>query len=400
MVIRNSLNKWFDIGFILGLLQSLWIAPVFVLNKFCCFCIYRSHTKQKDDVTDVPLEMAEMLDLQNDDVYLSILMRGQKSSNPPLLVVHGGPGASSLPFRATSAFSTLEKYFCVIYYDQRSTLKSGYKNIQQKGKNSKHFWKTVTIPQHVKDIIFITKYVRRRFNVNRVHLYGGSWGTIIAQLAVRDYPEYFASLTLRGVVVDNVKNEKISTDYIIRRMKRIGLPYYTKEDVLQCQKTFTSHRRKDHTHNKLLQQRTMLASVGGVTHSFENDNYPIEEWKTKALLIKKVILCSEIDLFETAYGLQNGRKTLQTLWSSIQNYISLQHVPLLNVPIILVLQGRHDYCTCSILIDKWFHQLQVKNGKKKLIWFEKSGHTPHIEEKDLFVQEMVKNILGIQYKHC
>jgi proline iminopeptidase len=404
MLPHHLLQQHPNLGLLVGVAQAFLQAPMHLLNKTCCCCFYRAYTQQNSPV-------AELTSLQTKDhATLSLLVRGRRASNPPLLVVHGGPGASSFPSRLTSAFSRLEQHFTVVYYDQRSALKSGYQNIQRQNNHTPHtksmFLNSLTIPQHVTDLICVAEHICHQFNVDQIHLLGGSWGTILVQLAARDRPELFKSITLRGVVVDTPKSEQLSTRYVLTQQRMLGAKHYSEEDIGKHQRRFTSPLRRRHTFAKLLEQRTQLAAVGGVAYrtaqKVKQDKVPGYEWTSKALLMKNALLCEELTLKEIYYGVFNGHLTLKALWPSLKNYVSLHHVKELKVSTVLVLQGRHDYCTCSSLVAKWFDTLKVVggdedggggDGKKKLVWFENSGHAPHIEEPDKFVQCMVTHVL-------
>ncbi len=52
-----------------------------------------------------------------------VMIRGESATNPPLILLHGGPGPSETPlFRHFNA--ALEKSFTVVYWDQRGAGKS------------------------------------------------------------------------------------------------------------------------------------------------------------------------------------------------------------------------------------------------------------------------------------
>ena len=52
-----------------------------------------------------------------------VMIRGESLDNPPLILLHGGPGFSETPFfRRYNAL--IEKGFTVVYWDQRGAGKS------------------------------------------------------------------------------------------------------------------------------------------------------------------------------------------------------------------------------------------------------------------------------------
>ena len=53
--------------------------------------------------------------------------------------------------------------------------------------------------------------------------------------------------------------------------------------------------------------------------------------------------------------------------------------------------GRYDYFTPSEIVEDYYQKLSAPQGKY-LIWFEKSGHRPEMEEVDKFYS-IVKRVL-------
>lgn len=105
------------------------------------------------------------------------------------LFVHGGPGAG---------FSELDKRFFdfkkhkVVFYDQRGSSKS------------KPFGEiTDNTTQHlVEDINKLLAHL----NIEKIHVFGGSWGTTLSLVFAILYPEKVESLLLRGVFLGDKKS--------------------------------------------------------------------------------------------------------------------------------------------------------------------------------------------------
>ena len=100
----------------------------------------------------------------------------------PMLFLHGGPGAGTSP--------VFQKYFNpnkyrLIMFDQRGCGKSTpYGEVADN-----------TTQDIIQDINLILGY----FNIDKTHIYGGSWGSTLALLYTEAYPEKVLSLTLRGI---------------------------------------------------------------------------------------------------------------------------------------------------------------------------------------------------------
>jgi pimeloyl-ACP methyl ester carboxylesterase len=63
----------------------------------------------------------------------------------------------------------------------------------------------------------------------------------------------------------------------------------------------------------------------------------------------------------------------------------------LEVPVYFFL-GRHDINAPTVLVEEYERILDAPD--KKIVWFEYSGHSPWINERDKFVREVLSCFLG------
>ena len=103
----------------------------------------------------------------------------------PVILLHGGPGYSSYYLKSLDSLGSDRK---VVRYDQLG------------GGKSDPFTDTtqVTIAHFVREL----DSLRAALGFDRVHLYGHSWGTILAVEYYRAHPEHVASLTLGSAALD------------------------------------------------------------------------------------------------------------------------------------------------------------------------------------------------------
>jgi proline iminopeptidase len=103
-------------------------------------------------------------------------------SGIPFIFIHGGPGYGF--FELDKRFFDPEHHF-VILYDQRGAGKSQpYACIDNN-----------TTFDQVEDILTILQY----FHINKVNIFGGSWGSMLALLFAMKHPGYVGHMVLRGV---------------------------------------------------------------------------------------------------------------------------------------------------------------------------------------------------------
>ncbi len=117
------------------------------------------------------------------DVALYVRVAGEPLSGNVLIAIHGGPGMTS------DYMLNLEKLagpdLAVVTYDQRGVGRSSSPQANP------GFY---TLDQYAEDL----EAVRRALEIERVHLFGHSWGGIVAQRYAARYPERVRSLILMG----------------------------------------------------------------------------------------------------------------------------------------------------------------------------------------------------------
>ena len=132
----------------------------------------------------------------------------------PLVLIHGGPGFSSLYLKA---FEELGDERQVVRYDQ---LGSG---LSDKVSDTALF----TIERFVDEL----ELLREHLGVEKWHLLGHSWGTVVALEYYRAYPEHVASLILGSMCID-ADGWKKSTRKLLKT-----LPDSLQEAVLTAEST-------------------------------------------------------------------------------------------------------------------------------------------------------------------
>ena len=113
---------------------------------------------------------------------------GEDTGSPPAVLVHGGPGHSSLSFK--SAFDFLADRTRVVYYDQR-----GSGNSQSKPDDADY-----TVDELVEELEALRRDVVR---ADRIDVIGHSFGGAVAQRYALSHPEHVDKLVLIGSVAIN-----------------------------------------------------------------------------------------------------------------------------------------------------------------------------------------------------
>jgi pimeloyl-ACP methyl ester carboxylesterase len=101
-----------------------------------------------------------------------VMIRGEDIANPPLILLHGGPGWSETGvFRHFNA--PLEQSFTAVYWDQRGAGKSIGRTIPRS---------SMTVEQFLSDLDELVASVRERLGKAKVALFGHSWGSALGVL--------------------------------------------------------------------------------------------------------------------------------------------------------------------------------------------------------------------------
>jgi proline iminopeptidase len=115
----------------------------------------------------------------------------------PVILLHGGPGFSSYYLKSLEALGDDRP---VVRYDQLGGGKSDRLEDTTK----------MTIPHFVAEL----EALRSHLGVERVHIYGHSWGTILGVEYYRAHPEHVASLVLGSAALDIPAWEKNARELV------------------------------------------------------------------------------------------------------------------------------------------------------------------------------------------
>jgi pimeloyl-ACP methyl ester carboxylesterase len=139
------------------------------------------------------------------------LIRGNDSSHPVLLFLHGGPGMPAM-YLAHAFQPELEKEFVVVQWDRRAAGKSYREDISS----------TLTTEQLVADTVELTNVLRARFHQDRIYLVGHSWGTYLGMLVIARHPELYHAYVGIGQLARSSPIAGIQDEYIRQTARRMG----------------------------------------------------------------------------------------------------------------------------------------------------------------------------------
>jgi pimeloyl-ACP methyl ester carboxylesterase len=139
-----------------------------------------------------------------------ISIAGAERTNPILLVLHGGPGASFEPL-ARDAWRPWLKHFTVVHWDQPGSGRTHARHGALIG--------ALTLDRIVEDGLAVAEYIRARLPSPRLVLLGASWGSVVGLQMARRRPALFSVYVGAGQVVDMSLNESVGYDALADRLR-------------------------------------------------------------------------------------------------------------------------------------------------------------------------------------
>ena len=306
----------------------------------------------------IPGSIAKVKYLRLGGLRQWVMIRGESLDNPPLVLLHGGPGLSETGlFRHYNA--PLEESFTLVYWDQRGSGKSFDSRIPRS---------SMTVGQFVADLDELVEAVCRRTGKEQVVIFGHSWGSALGVLYAARFPDKVAAYVGSGQIGDWPAAESasyaIALDEAERRKNRKAL------------EELGAIGPPPHSVKSLWTERTWLQRLEGRMR-------PKAMWE-----LGRIFLAGpESSVLDLPNLLRGFRFSLDAMWAEVSRMNLLETVPVLQMPVFFFL-GRQDHWVPPDFSVEYFNALTAPS--KKLVWFEDSGHEPFVDEPAKFNASMVE----------
>lgn len=289
-----------------------------------------------------------------------LLIRGRDPArHPVLLFLHGGPGFPAAPFGRVN--SDLERDFTVVHWDQRGAGHSYFPDIPAQ---------TMRVERFVDEAIELSRWLARRFGQRKIYLVGHSWGSLVGVLAARREPRLFYAYVGLGQIVDIAESERELT---LRGLALARAQGRTR-DVEILSATGTGPFRS------LTVQDEVAAIVGSLRPKVQNE-------ATHLRLAALAVTSRYYSLWDlTGRVLPGYNRSRQLLNPQLYAHSLYREALELELPVYLF-AGRQDTEVGATVIARYYRQLRAPRGKQ-LVWFNISGHWPHLEEPGKFAAQM------------
>lgn len=306
----------------------------------------------------IPGSIAEAKYLRLGGLDQWVMIRGESLDNPPLVLLHGGPGFTETPlFRRFNA--PLEKTFTVVYWDQRGSGKSFDGKIPRS---------SMTVGQFISDLDELVEAVRERTEKGQVAIFGHSWGSALGVLYAARFPEKVAAYVGSGQIGDAQAAESASYAIALEKAERLNNRKALKE--------LRAIGPPPYSARSLWTERTWLQRFEG-------------NLGLKALWdMGQIFLTGREGSFLDLPNLMRGfRFSLDAMWSETSRINLLEAAPALRMPVFFFL-GRQDHWVPPETSVEYFDALAAPS--KEIVWFEESGHQPFVDEPAKFNASMVE----------
>ena len=295
-----------------------------------------------------PNSIASLERIRIGDVDQYILIRGNDSSLPVLLFLHGGPGMPAM-YLAHAFQRELEKEFVVVQWDRRGAGKSYREAIGS----------TLTSEQLVADTVELTNVLRARFHQDKIYLVGHSWGSYLGMIVIARHPELYRAYVGIGQLARSSPIAGIQDEFIRQSARRLG----DQDAIKELEEKGSSVRE------------TLLFKFGGEIHNAKS--------------FMPLLLTG---LAAPEYSLRDARNIPKgvSLYSRnfVYNSISgelMDVIPRVEIPVYFF-TGRYDYTDPFTLTEQYLSKIDAP--EKQIVWFEESAHFPFYEEPAAFARQM------------
>ena len=345
--------------FSFGFAAALWIVvAVVALMNPDAKRLGKTRVFRGLDGEPLPDSIADVEYLRLGDVDQWVMIRGERRSNPALILLHGGPGFTETHFfRRFNA--PLESAFTVVYWDQRGAGKSFDRKIPPS---------SMTVEQFIADLDGLVDWVRKRLGQEKVAILGHSWGSVLGPLYASRFPEKVSVYVGCEQVGDSVAAEAASYALALAEAKRrhntraltqlraIGQPPYSSARAVFTERTW--HQRFD----------------GQLT------------WRALWKFGRDFLACPEASIADLPNIARGFRFTFNAMWSEVSTLNLVKLVPALPMPVFFFVSALDHWVPPETSIA-YFDALTAPS--KQLVWFEKSGHEPFVDEPEKFNQTMI-----------
>lgn len=150
-----------------------------------------------------------------------VTIRGDDSTKPVILFLHGGPGSVMSPYYE-AVYGSWESEFVLVNWDQRGAGRTYGRNSPANAKEEYWISHPLKLDQMVQDGIELTEYLTKHLHKKKVILIGTSWGSILGVKMAIARPDLFYAYLGHSQFVNLAENLKHAYNEVLKLAKEAG----------------------------------------------------------------------------------------------------------------------------------------------------------------------------------
>jgi len=311
--------------------------------------------------------VSEAFYVENAGASMRVLVEGNTASNTFILIIHGGPGASSYFYDTKYISKNIGDKYAVIYWDQRN---AGASQGTSNGGN-------LHLDQMVDDLKKVIEVLKFRYGQQiSLFLVGHSFGGLLATdfLISSDYQ----NLIKGWINVDGSHNYPLNDTLTRQMLLNVGQYQISKKRYVNKWQPIVMYCVA-HQGNFTFEQSQQLES-----YAAEAENY-IDSVKYVSI-VSEVLKYAIADKYPLTAILSNllysedsnfNKELAKTQFSSSLHKITIP---------VLVLWGKYDFTCPPALGEDFFNH--INSSYKRMVISPRSGHNLILQDKKLFCDEV------------
>ena len=286
-------------------------------------------------------------------------------NNPILLLVSSGPGTDDYFLTDKYKDMKIEEHFTIVYWDYRGMGIAYNKNINVNN---------ITMDNLVSDAHEVTKYLKTRFNKDKIYIMGFSGGTKIALNTVNKYPsDYYAYIGMAQVVTNSYENDTLMYNF----MKEV----------------FTNRK-----------QTSKLKELEKIVDHIDDNNVKCNNWGKFVLLVHDAgggtilnksekksitlpIIFAKCYTIKEKFNYIKGLKLYKSIQLESDEYDYRKSISKIDIPAYFI-SGEYDYNCPWELVEDYCKKLDAP--KKGFYKITNSAHSPLWENYSETIDALLK----------
>ena len=228
----------------------------------------------------------------------------------------------------------------------------------------------MTVEQFISDLDELVDAVCARLGATKVAIFGHSWGSMLGVLYAARFPQKVAAYVGSGQIGDWPAAEQASYAFALGEAQRLG--------KRRAVSKLRAIGPPPYPAKAVFTERTWVTRLEGGMR-------PRALWKVG----RAILSGQESSIFELPSGWRGFRWTMDAMWPEVSRLNLIELAPELQMPVFFLF-GRNDHFVPPQTSVAYFDALTAP--AKKLVWFERSGHEPFVDEPDKFNAAMVEAV--------